>query len=191
MKKTVLVGVGALGSAAAPLLRNLEISLTLVDFDQVETKNTLSQMHPKSSIRRNKAVAMQQFLNGMFGIKGTAIPHKLSIQNATELLEGVDLILDCTDNFEARSLMKSHAWYFRIPLLHGAVSGDGTFGQVVWTEDFEIDKETPGVPTCEDGEHLPILNLIGSQIAVTAQRFLKTGDKRGYHVTPNGITRVH
>ncbi len=52
--KVTIVGVGALGSHAALLLRN-EADLKLIDFDKVDAKNTLAQFHARQSIGRNKA----------------------------------------------------------------------------------------------------------------------------------------
>ena len=49
------------------------------------------------------------------------------------------------------------------PLVHAAVSGDGTFGIVRWDERFVADAEDQaGQATCEGGEHLPLIGVLGA-----------------------------
>ena len=83
MSKLVIVGVGALGSHLALLLRNAGVPLVLVDFDRVEAKNTMSQFHTRMGLGRNKAQALQQSLKGLFGLDATAIPHRLPLERLT------------------------------------------------------------------------------------------------------------
>jgi len=62
--RIVFCGVGALGSTAAVLCRNLDASLVFVDFDRVESKNLLAQAYVKQSVGKNKAEALKlQLLN--------------------------------------------------------------------------------------------------------------------------------
>jgi molybdopterin/thiamine biosynthesis adenylyltransferase len=53
---------------------------------------------------------------------------RLTGDNIDEVLEGVDIIVDCLDNFKTRFLLDDYSQKKRIPLVHGAV--EGTFGQV-------------------------------------------------------------
>lgn len=184
-----IVGLGALGSHAALALRNAG-NLKLVDFDLVEQKNTLAQFHSKMGLRRNKAQALQQAFQGMWGIKTDAIPHKVTADSVQAILGGSDLVLDCTDNFAARACIKQFCTDKDIPLLHGAMSADGTFGQVLWTERFKADEESGDGATCEDGENLPFHLLMGSVMAQTVKSFLKSGKRYCFQVTPAGILKV-
>ena len=102
MRTVVVVGVGALGSHTVQFLRSAGVKLKVIDFDRVETKNTLSQFHAKNSVGKNKTVALQQVMQFLWGVKLDGVPHKLTVDNATELLRGADLVLDCLDNGEAR-----------------------------------------------------------------------------------------
>lgn len=187
----VIVGVGALGSHVVFLGRNWDADLTLVDFDKVEMKNTQSQMHTRMALRRNKALAMQQALNGMFGRRVKAVPQKLTADNVEQLLGEATLLLDCTDNIEVRTLMQAYAKANGIPCLHGGLTADGTFGQCLWTENFVPDSEgNPGQATCEDGEHLPFFAIVAARMAWSAQRFLLTGEKRAFEVALSGTKRM-
>jgi hypothetical protein len=56
----------------------------------------------------------------------------------------------------------------QVPLLHGALAADGTFGLVRWDDRFTVDREdTASQATCEGGEHLPVIGLMGATLART------------------------
>lgn len=185
------MGVGALGSHAAMLLRNCDANLVAIDFDRVERKNVLSQFHAQGAVGKNKVVALQQLLQFLFGVKIGTVPHKLTSLNASEILGASDLILDCLDNGEARRIVQNFARERKIPCLHGALAGGGQFGRVIWDEDFAIDDEAnAGAATCEDGDFLPFISIVSSYLAHAAQQFLATGKKLGFQVAPVGATRV-
>lgn len=199
MKKIVIIGVGALGSHAALFLRNLDFQkakegvgvyqLVLIDYDRLEQKNTLSQFHAKSGVRKNKAQSLQQTLNFLFGIQVVAIPHKLTKDNVRELLGEAVLVLDCLDNGASRRVVQSFVRELKIPCLHGALSADGILGRVVWDDKFNIDDEsTEGAATCEDGEHLPFIGLVSAQLARAAQEFLQTGRQLSLLLTSKGAS---
>lgn len=188
MKNIVLIGLGALGSHAALALRNVGV-LKLVDFDIVEQKNTLAQFHTKMSLRRNKAQAMQQAFQGLWGLKVEVVPHKLTDANAEVILGKADLVIDCTDNVEARACIKGYCEKAGLPLLHGAMSQDGTFAQVVWTEQFEVEAGEGGA-TCEDGANLPFHVLVGAYVAQTAKDFFEKDKRRNFQITPGAVMRL-
>jgi len=187
----VIIGAGALGSHVALLLRNSELKIRVIDFDRVEQKNTLAQFHTKMGLRKNKAVALAQSLQGMFGVKIEAIPHKLDVDNALNIVGSPALLIDCTDNIKARKLIATYADTQGIPCLHGSLSGDGQFGQIIWSEMFTADAEgADGEATCEDGEALPFFCMVAAFIAIEAMRFLDTGKNQSFQLTPAGVTRV-
>jgi len=192
MEKTVvIVGVGALGSHVVLLARNWKNPLRIADFDRIETKNIQSQFHSKMGLGKNKAQALQQALQGLFGVKVEAISHKLADDNAENLLKSATLVIDCTDNIAARRVIQKYVRKHDIPCLHGALSADGAFGRVVWDEHFTADEEgKEGQATCEDGEQLPMFALAAAQVAVVAQRFLKDGTRQSFQVMPVGIVRL-
>lgn len=183
MKKVTIVGVGALGSHVALLLRN-EAALKFVDYDRVEIKNTLAQFHSKPSVGKNKALALQQTISFLFGLKTEAVTHKLTSDNAEQLLGGAELIVDCLDNAVARRVVQDFARRTSTPCLHGALAADGGFGRVVWDERFAIDGESTGAATCEGGEHLPFIMLAASCLARSAQEFLRDGKRSGFEINP-------
>lgn len=186
-----IVGAGALGSHVALFLRNLKHKLRVIDFDRVEQKNILAQFHTKMGLRRNKAQALGQAMQGMFGTMIEMVPNKLTKDNIEPLLGHAELIVDCTDNIAARQLIQGFALDCDFPCLHGALSADGAFARVMWSDDFEADAEgEDGEVTCIDGEHLPFFAAAAAYVAIEAQRFLETGKKSSFQLTPAGIIRL-
>ena len=187
----VIVGVGALGSHLAHLSRNWTRPIRLVDFDRVEQRNTQAQFHTRMGLGRNKAQALQQALQGMFGLKVDSRPHRLTDDNLSQLLGEAELIVDCTDNAEARRLIQDYARQHQVACLHGALSADGNFARVVWDEHFVEDQEDrAGQATCEDANQLPFFALVASTLAISAQDFLLDGTRRSYQLTPNSLVRL-
>ena len=193
MKKIVIVGVGALGSHVALLLRNLDMQnvpgkpgelfrLVAVDFDRVEQKNTLAQFHGKASVGKNKALGLQQTINFLFGVKIDAVPHKLVAENVQALLRDAALVIDCLDNAPSRRIVQNFVRECQVPCVHGALAANGTIGRVVWDDKFAIDENDGEGATCEDGEHLPFIGLVSAQLARAAQEFLKSRQQTSFQV---------
>ena len=183
-----IVGLGALGSHAVMALRNVG-HLVLCDHDRVEQKNTMAQFHTKMSLRRNKAQALAQAMLGLWGIKVDVIPHKVTDDNVGVILAKSDLVIDCTDNIAARACIKGYCVKQEMPLLHGAMSQDGTFAQVVWTEMFEVEAGEGGA-TCEDGENLPFHVLVGAYIAQVTKTFFDKGKRINWQIASSGVMRI-
>jgi molybdopterin/thiamine biosynthesis adenylyltransferase len=190
MKTIVVVGVGALGSHVVQLLRNADATIRVIDFDRVEQKNVASQFHARQSVGKSKVVALQQTMQFLFGTKIDGVPHKLVAENAKQLLGDADLVVDCLDNAASRRTLQAFVRADGTACLHGALAADGTFGRVVWDEDFTIDQESDGAATCDDGDHLPFIATTAALIAQAAAGFIKTGGKIGFQVHPGGATRT-
>lgn len=177
--RILFCGVGAIGSSAAVLCRNLEAQLAFIDFDRVESKNLLAQAYVKPSVGKNKAEALKLQLLNLHGVKAESFGVRLTRDNVEALCGGGDLLVDCFDNQDSRLLLSEYARRAGKPLVHGAVSADGTFGLVRWDERFTPDAEdTAGQATCEGGAHLPLLGLLAATLARAVQDFVKHGVKR-------------
>src|SRR3954466_10851135 len=106
--KILFCGVGALGSHALFMARDLQHELAAIDFDRVETKNLASQWFVKQMIGKNKATALKmQFLN-FYDVKLQDYTVKLTALNVEALLSGADLVVDCFDNAESRHLVQDY-----------------------------------------------------------------------------------
>jgi adenylyltransferase/sulfurtransferase len=106
----VLVGCGADGTAIADrLVRSGVGHLTLIDRDYIELNNLQRQLlYDEDDLRSNlpKAVVAERKLrriNSQVEIVG--LVADLNAENAEELLTDADLVMDGTDNFEARYII--------------------------------------------------------------------------------------
>lgn len=177
--RVVICGVGALGSTTAVLLRNLEADLVFIDFDRVESKNLAAQAFTKVALGKNKAEALRLQLANFWGRKCEAFPVRLVAENAATLLAGATLVIDAFDNQASRLLLSAQARAQGVPLVHAAMSADGSYGLVRWDERFVADAEdAPGQATCEGGQHLPFIGVIAAQLARVVQDHLQSGARR-------------
>ncbi|HEY0990088.1 MAG TPA: ThiF family adenylyltransferase [Kofleriaceae bacterium] len=189
--RVVVCGVGALGSTAVHYCRNLAVELRLVDFDRVESKNLAAQWFVKQSVGKNKAEAIRLQLANFYGAKAEALGVRLAATNAAQLLAGCGLAVDCFDNADSRIALAEAARAAGVPLVHAALAGDGTFGIVRWDERFVADREdVAGQATCEGGEHLPMIGLVGATLARAIQDFVRAGDRRDYMISLSGVVRT-
>jgi threonine dehydrogenase-like Zn-dependent dehydrogenase len=187
--RIVFCGVGAIGSTAAVLCRNLEASLVFIDFDRVESKNLLAQAFVKPSVGKNKAEALKLQLLNLHGVKAEAFGVRVTRDNVATLCGSADLLVDCFDNQESRLLLSGFARSAGKPLVHGALAADGTFGLVRWDERFVPDAEdTVGQATCEGGAHLPLIGQLGATLARVVQDFVKHGTRRDAMVSLVAVT---
>lgn len=187
--RIVFLGVGALGSTTAVLCRALDATLAFVDFDKVESKNLLAQAFVKQSLGKNKAEALKAQLLNFHGVKADAFGVRLTKENVEQLVKDAGLIVDCFDNAESRRVISEHARAKNLPLLHAAISGDGTFGLVRWDERFTPDAEDhAGQATCEGGEHLPMIGLLSATLARTIQDFVTKQERRDSMIGLKSVT---
>lgn len=123
-----IVGLGALGSVQAELLARAGVgTLRLLDRDFVELSNLQRQtLYDESAAAEAlpKAVAAARRLAQVnSSIRLEPVVADLTPANIEELLEGVTLILDATDNFETRYLINDFAVREGIPWIYGAAVG--------------------------------------------------------------------
>ena len=129
-------------------------------------KNLAAQWFVKQSLGKNKAEAARLQLANFYGAKAEAMGVRLAPHNAAQLLAGCALAVDCFDNADSRIALSEAARAANVPLVHAALAADGTFGMVRWDERFTADREdAEGQATCEGGEHLPMIGLVGATLA--------------------------
>jgi molybdopterin/thiamine biosynthesis adenylyltransferase len=126
--KVAIVGMGALGSTIAERLARCGVGwIRLIDRDWVELDNlprqSLYTLHD-AEYQLPKAVAAANHLAAIDPkLHLEPIVSDLSHRNALECLSGVDLVLDGTDNFEARYLINDVCVSLGIPWVHAGIIG--------------------------------------------------------------------
>ncbi len=189
--RIAICGVGALGSTAVLYCRNLAAELRVIDFDRVEAKNLAAQWYVKQSVGKQKAEAIRLQLANFYGAKAEAFSVRLVANNAAQLLAGCDLAVDCFDNADSRLLLAETARAQNLPLVHAALAADGTFGLIRWDARFTPDREDEeGQATCEGGEHLPMIGLLGATLARAIQDFVGSQTQHDYQVSLSGVLRT-
>jgi hypothetical protein len=187
--RLVFCGVGALGSTAVVLCRSLDVDLRLVDFDRVESKNLAAQAFVKQSLGKPKAEALKLQLFNFWSKKVEALNVRVVADNVAAVCAEADLVVDCFDNRASREVLSAHCRAAGLPLLHAAMAGDGSFGMVRWDERFAPDTEDQaGQATCEGGEHLPFIGVLGATLARAIQDFVATGGRRDAMVSLRGVS---
>jgi molybdopterin/thiamine biosynthesis adenylyltransferase len=124
----VLVGCGALGTVVANLLVRAGLgNLRIIDRDFVEPSNLQRQTLFEESDARDalpKAIAAERRLRAInSGVRVEGIVADLTPENALDFLSGFPLILDGTDNFEARLLLNDAAISLDVPWIYTAAVG--------------------------------------------------------------------
>ena len=86
--------------------------LTICDFDSVDLSNLQRQIiHEEKSIGLNKAESAKIALNRINSdINVIPIKKQLNIDEVKSIAEGVDVIVDCSDNFETRYALNKIAF---------------------------------------------------------------------------------
>jgi len=123
-----IVGCGALGTLEAEILVRAGVGrVRIIDRDFVERSNLQRQFlfeECDASEGLPKAVAAARRLARVNSeVTVEPVVADLTPANIADLLEGVGLILDGTDNFEARFLMNDFAVSAGIPWIYAAAVG--------------------------------------------------------------------
>jgi molybdopterin-synthase adenylyltransferase len=184
--RAAIVGCGAIGAAAANLLVRAGVGyLRIIDRDFVEPSNLQRQILFDESDALQvlpKAVAAERKLrsiNSSVAVEGMVAD--LSPRNAETLLDGVDVLVDGTDNFETRFLINDVAVKLNRPWIYAAAVA--SYGLTMSIRPgataclaclLESGAAAQGLEeTCDTiGVLGPIVNLIASLEVAEALKFL-------------------
>jgi adenylyltransferase/sulfurtransferase len=181
------VGCGATGSALAGLLARAGVgSLRIIDRDYVEASNLQRQSlfdEQDASESLPKAIAAERKIAAFNSqIKVEAKVDDLVPANIQALLEGMDLILDGTDNFETRYLINDYAVEHSIPWIYCAAVGSYGVtlnvmpGETACLACIFPDSPRGMVETCETSGILnSAVNLVASIAATEAIKLIVGG----------------
>lgn len=186
--RVLIVGLGGLGCPAARYLAGSGIgTLMLADRDRVERSNLPRQtLYNEADVGKLKVDAAIQHLSAV-----DASVQCLGLHTPEATLAAVreaDVVLDCTDNFEARFALNAACVQARVPLVSGAAIR--WEGQVTA---FDLKRGGPcyaclypntgeTAEACEDaGIAGPVVGVVGAMQALLAlQLLLGQGDVVGW-----------
>jgi adenylyltransferase/sulfurtransferase len=179
-----IIGAGGIGS---PLIQYLAAAgtgrLRIIDDDAVSLSNlqrqTLFATGDEGRAKTERAQAVVAALNP--DVRVEAINQRLTPENAADLLVGVDVVTDGSDNFATRLAVSDACTSLRIPLVSAAVAQFE--GQLAVYRGWEADKpcyrclvgndpDRPDASCAEQGVLGAMAGLMGSLAAVETIRAL-------------------
>ena len=187
--RVLLCGCGALGSVLANTLARAGVGyLRIVDRDFLQLNNLQRQvLYDEEDVRSGlpKAIAAKNRLAKINSqIEIDAVVQDVNHDNIIQLVDGVDLLLDGTDNFETRFLLNDVSLKLGLPWVYGGCLGaEGQTmtivpGRTPCLRCLMVDTPPPGTtPTCDTAGILaPIINVIASWQAVESLKLLTGND---------------
>jgi molybdopterin/thiamine biosynthesis adenylyltransferase/rhodanese-related sulfurtransferase len=181
--RVLLVGAGGLGSPLALYLAAAGVgTLGLVDFDVVDLTNLQRQvLHGTKDVGRSKlqsAMDRLRDINPHVALEPFEI--RLTSENALEIVEAFDVVVDGTDNFATRYLVNDACVLTGRPNVYGSIFRFEGQASVFATADGPCyrclfrEPPPPGlVPSCAEGGVLGVLpGLIGTIQATEAIKLI-------------------
>lgn len=124
MAKVVIVGAGGLGGPVIQYLSAAGIGhLGIVDFDLVELSNLHRQViFTQNDIGKAKVVCAQNWIHAQNpNIQVEIFNLTLSPENAESIFSKFDIVVDCTDNFEARYAINDACVRLNTPFVYAGI----------------------------------------------------------------------
>ena len=171
--RVLCVGAGGLGSPALLYLAAAGVgTLGIIDFDVVDESNLQRQIiHGQSDVGRPKAVSAMESVREVNPLVNVVLhEERLDSDNAMQIFEPYDLIVDGTDNFATRYLVNDACVLLGKPYVWGSIYRFDGQASVFWAEHGPCyrclypEPPPPGmVPSCAEGGVLGVLcGSIGS-----------------------------
>jgi len=165
--KVLCVGAGGLGSPALLYLAAAGVgTLGVIDFDVVDESNLQRQIiHGQSDIGRPKALSARDSIKEINPYVNVVVHEEaLTTDNAMEIFDQYDLIVDGTDNFATRYMVNDACVLLGKPYVWGSIYRFDGQASVFWAEYGPCyrclypEPPPPGmVPSCAEGGVLGVL----------------------------------
>ena len=182
--RVLVLGAGGLGNPAAAYLALAGVGrLAIVDNDAVEASNLQRQwLHAAGRLGMNKAVSAAQSLADLNpDLVLETYPERVDAPRLVQLLHGVDVLVDASDNRATRDAANRAALETGVPLVSGAASRFA--GHVAVFNRREADcpcyeclypaEQAPADDACAVlGIFAPVTGVIGAWMAAEALRLL-------------------
>ena len=180
--KVLIIGAGGLGSPSAVYLALAGVgTVGIVDFDVVEVSNLQRQiLHHNDDVGRPKVVSAQDSLHA-YNPDVNVVVHetRISSENAVEIIEQYDIVINGADNFPSRYLVNDACYLLGKPLVDGSIlifDGQATVfipGSGCYRCLFPTPPPPGMVPNCAEAGVLGALTgLVGSIQATEALKLI-------------------
>lgn len=189
----LVVGAGGLGSPILTYLAAAGVgSIDVVDHDVVDRSNLHRQViHSEDGIGRPKTASAAETMRGLHPeVRIKEIREPVTAQNALQLVESADIVVDGSDNFATRYVVSDACEIAGKPLVSGSILRFDGQVSLFWSEPTEehwpeggrgptyrdLYPEAPDageVPTCAEAGVLGVLpGVIGTLMATETIKFL-------------------
>lgn len=171
--RVLVVGAGGLGSAVLPAVVAAGVGeVHVVDDDVVEASNLPRQsLHGTDDLGRTKVESALDRLIPLSGGRVVGHRERFDAESGPRLLEGIDLVVDGSDNFDTRYLVDDLARERGIPVVWGAVSQYAGQVGLSWEgrgpvyRDLFPEPPAPGtVLSCAEGGILPTVCTVAGAL---------------------------
>ena len=180
----LVIGAGGLGSPVALYLGTAGVGrLTLVDHDTVDVTNLQRQIaHNLSRVGSPKAESARSTINAINpDVQVIAVTQRADAPWLDAAVQGADVVIDCSDNFDTRHAVNAACVAHHKPLVSGAAIGFD--GQVSVYDSRQAEAPCyacifPAESTFEEvrcstmGVFAPLVGIIGTVQAAEALKLL-------------------
>ncbi|MEM0141376.1 MAG: HesA/MoeB/ThiF family protein [Thermoplasmatales archaeon] len=184
----VIIGMGGIGTSVAEILTRMGVGrLIIVDDDVIELTNLNRQaLYREEDIGKKKVDIASSILQSINSeVKIVAVHDRLTYERAPSLLSLGDIIVDATDNYDARGIINKVAFKLKKMWVFSAV--EGTFGYVKaiipgktsCLACFGYPDSGPGISCTAQGVIGPAVRAISAMAASLAVKLLIEGDDDG------------
>jgi len=168
----VIVGCGGLGNIAAPYLAGAGIGrITLIDGDTPDQSNLHRQIifYDENGKKTKSELLGDHIMKLNPEIEVYTVPSMISKKNIEKLIPKGTLVLECTDNIQAKYLVNDYCHIHRIPMIYGAIHKyDGYVSTFLNRNEKDIHlrdifaEPNNDIPSCSEvGVMGPLAGLIG------------------------------
>lgn len=181
--KVLVIGLGGLGSPVAMYLATAGVgTLVISDFDEVDLSNLQRQiLYSSDAIKKRKTEAAAQRLNSLNPeINIITVDKRLSPSELDDYVQGVDVVIDASDNFESRFQINLACFKHKTPLVSGAaIRMEGQVSVFDFSKDespcyrcLYREENEPAARCSETGILAPVTGIIGSIQATEAIKLI-------------------
>jgi adenylyltransferase/sulfurtransferase len=122
--RVLVVGAGGLGCPVLQYLAAAGIGkIGIVEFDKVDESNLQRQvLYGSLDVGKLKAIIAKNWLDHLNSLVHFEIFNlRLDASNALDIIKQFDIVVDATDNYEARYIINDACIILNRPMVHGAI----------------------------------------------------------------------
>lgn len=122
--KVLVIGAGGLGCPILQYIATAGIgTIGIVDFDKIEIHNLHRQiLYTQNQVGKSKAITAKETLEEMNPLISIVVfEEKLTSENAKQLIEQFDIVVDGSDNFATRYLVNDTCVALGKTLVYGSI----------------------------------------------------------------------